>query len=462
MRTVKWMMIGSLLGVVLTGVATANEGWASGVRQPSSVQQTAFDYDPHLYFSAQDQASESPSDVTEVAPADTGCVADSGDVCAPSCAPSCRRCRSGCCGCDLGDPWTLPQPCFLQSRGIEVGGWVSAGLFTNSLGATDNGPLGFNNVGDGFTMNQLWVYVEKATDTRGYGADIGFRFDYVFGVDGPDTQSFGDEGWDFNWNPNSRDYGSAIPQLYVELAVNDLTVKLGHFYTLIGWEVVTAPDNFFYTHSYTMYYAEPFTHTGGLASWAVNDNVTVHGGWTMGWDSGWENLNDASTFLGGVSFALSDRTSLTWALTSGDFGAGKNGLSEGDIYMNSIVLEHQLTQRLSYILQHDLGVNSNLPGGDNEWYGVNQYLVYQLNDRWAGGLRFEWFRDDNGARVIQGNAGDYYELTAGLNYKPHANVMLRPEIRFDWYDGGVGGGRPFGNGTRNEQFSGGFDCIVTF
>ena len=39
-----------------------------------------------------------------------------------------------------------------------------------------------------------------------------------------------------------------------------------------------------------------------------------------------------------------------------------------------------------------------------------------------------------------GNAGDYYELTFGLNYKPHANITIRPEMRYDWYEGNVASG----------------------
>jgi hypothetical protein len=336
-------------------------------------------------------------------------------------------------------------------------------MFANAYGDPNNGPLGMNDKANGFNLHQLWVYAERAADTGGYGTDWGFRMDYVFGVDGPDTQSFGDRGWDFGWN-SSRDYGSAIPQLYFEVAYNDLKVKLGHFNTLIGDEVVAAPDNFFFSHTYTHYYGEPFTHTGVLAEYALNDRLTAYGGWVAGWDSGWENLNDASMFLGGLGLTLSDRTSLIWALTAGDFGAGVGGLTDGSLYMNSIVLRHSLTDRLTYVLQHDLGVNDGLPTvGKNEWYGINQYLTYALNERWGTGLRFEWFRDDDGIRVPPGNAGNYYELTAGLNWRPHANVTVRPELRYDWFEGAAAAGnKAFDRGQRDEQFSGGFDVIMTF
>ena len=79
-----------------------------------------------------------------------------------------------------------------------------------------------------------------------------------------------------------------------------MSIIAGHFYTLIGYEVVGAPGNFFYSHSYTMYNSEPFTHTGALAQYAVGDNLTTYAGWVMGWDSGFEDNGDA--FLGDIIF----------------------------------------------------------------------------------------------------------------------------------------------------------------
>jgi hypothetical protein len=343
---------------------------------------------------------------------------------------------------------------------LEISGWISSGIFGNGYGATNNGPLGFNDVGDGYTLNQLWISVGKEADTGGCGTDWGFKFDYIFGVDGPDTQCFGDQTWDFGWN-SARDYGSAIPQLYGEVAVNDWTIKAGHFYTIIGWEVVQAPDNFFYTHSYTMYYGEPFTHTGFLASYALSDSLTLHGGWTDGWDNGWENPNGASTFLGGASLALGDDASLAWSLTTGTFG-DTAGVPNGDVYMNSIVFSWDMTERFTYILQHDLGTVSGAGATQAQWYGINQYFQYELNNCWAAGMRFEWFRDDDGTRVVAGNPGNYFEVTWGLNYKPCDCLIIRPELRYDWFEGSVGNAAPFDNGTKTAQFSGGFDLIYKF
>ncbi len=386
------------------------------------------------------------------------------------CEPSCCEvsCGDDCCCKDLCREETACDKsifCFGPLSDVEVSGWISSGIFANAYGADLNGPLGLNDVGDGYTLNQIWISVGKEADTGGCGTDWGVKFDYVFGVDGPDTQCYGDETWDYGWD-SSRDYGSAIPQLYAEVAVNDLTVRGGHFYTIIGWEVEQAPDNFFYTHSYTMFYAEPFTHMGFLASYDLGDKLTVQGGWTNGWDNGWDSTVGGSTFLGGASWSFTDDASLTWACSTGKLG-DFDGIPHGDVYMNSYVFKWDMTERFTYILQHDLGTISGAGATPAQWYGLSQYFQYELNDRWGAGMRVEWFRDDDGTRVPvnhagDGNRGNYFEVTWGLNYKPCDCLIIRPELRYDWFKGDIANGAPFDNNSKTAQVSGGFDLIYKF
>jgi len=105
-------------------------------------------------------------------------------------------------------------------------------------------------------------------------------------------------------------------------------------------------------------------------------------------------------------------------------------------------------------------------------------LIYKLNSRWSAGLRTEWFRDADGTRVAgignwigsdrgwrgAGFAGNFYEVSAGLNWRPHSNVLLRPELRWDWYNGPAnsGGELPFDDGNKDSQFLAAVDLIVTF
>ena len=205
-----------------------------------------------------------------------------------------------------------------------------------------------------------------------------------------------------------------------------MIVRVGHFYTIIGYEVVPAPNNFFYSHAYTMQYGEPFTHTGALAIYKVNDGLSVTGGVDRGWDNFEDDDNDELNFLGGVTFTSSDKkTSLALALTAGDEPSAV-GFDNRTMY--SLVFSHKFgCDRWTYVFQHDNGVQDSgvvtldplAPVQDAEWYGINQYLFYQLNCCWSAGMRFEWFRDDDGTRVTglgDGNAiagqffaGNFYE-----------------------------------------------------
>jgi hypothetical protein len=348
--------------------------------------------------------------------------------------------------CDLGDPWTL----FGEHGAWSAGGWLSTGYHSAAL------PI-FNDRPDEFNLHQAWLWAEKSVDGSN-GLDIGGRIDYLYGIDAQNTQAFGkDDGhWDNDWD--NGEYGHAIPQLYGEAAYGDMSVKVGHFYTIIGWEVVQATGNFFYSHAYTFNNSEPFTHTGALATYNASDDLTVWGGYSLGWDSGFKDNGDA--FLGGFSLGLTDRLTLIYATTIGtfadDLGGGNTGVRENG-YMHSIVADVALTDSLQYVFQSDLldtdiGVGGvSVPG--RETFGINQYLIKTINDCWGVGARFEWWN----AEALGAGDSDVYALTLGINHRPHANVMIRPEIRWDWDDDQF-----VGLEDGDEQTTFGVDTIFTF
>lgn len=355
---------------------------------------------------------------------------------------------------------------FFEDWGVDFGGWMSGGLTLNGDGnrsGNGNAPYGYNNVSDGAVLNQLWLFGEKPIDEDA-GFDWGFRIDYLFGTDGPDNQAFADQSWDFGWD-SSRDYGSAIPQCYGDLKINDLTVRVGYFLTPIGWENVPTTQNFFYSHSYTFYYSEPNTHSGVLATYDLNDRISIQGGWTLGIDSSFANYLQASTFLGGISLTLSESTSVNWALVAGDWGDGtaRRGApsNEGDVYIHSLILEHSFSDRCDYVLHHDYGVNSGLSTASTRWYAIVQYLTYRVTDDWHVGARVEWFRDGSGVRLGSGldDVGDFYEATVGVNWFRGDHLVVRPEVRWDWSGGA---GLPYDDGTEDEFFTYAINAVLTF
>ena len=141
--------------------------------------------------------------------------------------------------------------------------------------------------------HQAWLFTEKVADGS-KGIDFGYRADIMYGVDAAEAQSFGNNPgtWDYlhGWDRGAQ-FGWAMPQLYAQVAAGELDVIMGHFFTIAGYETVAAPKNFFYSHSLTMFNSEPFTHTGVLAKYKASPNVTYYGGWTLGWDTGFDEFD---------------------------------------------------------------------------------------------------------------------------------------------------------------------------
>lgn len=387
------------------------------------------------------QAEEAASAIVQVSSECETCAPET--CCAPVCDTGC--CDSGCC-----DTGCCEEPCSLQGlfcdgdSDITFGGWTQIGYHSRSNSL-------FNKHDSQINLHQQYMYVEKVADGS-CGFDYGFRADLMYGTDAQDTQAFGNPPgtWDFQNGWDHGIYGWAMPQLYGEVAYGDLSVKAGHFYTIIGYEVVTAPDNFFYSHAFTMYNSEPFTHTGVLATYNAGDGVTLYGGWTAGWDTGFErhhqgaqgvDSSKGSSFLGGVSVELTDSMTFTYATTAGDLGW------RGEGYSHSLVLDYNITDDLEYVIQSDL-VNTN-NGGDHQ-VGVNQYLFYQINDTLRAGVRAEWWKTSAGNEV--------QAVTYGVNIKATDNLVLRPEMRHQWADNGV---IPTSNAQDGEAIFG-IDAILTY
>jgi len=419
------------------------------------------------YYQTDAQQYESVSQVScqQCGESSYGDVSCGCEVAEPSCGfeptcglePSCGfdSCDSGCidgghsifdrnCECDLGDPLVL----FGECGNFSMGGWASVGYHSEALAGT------FNTRPDEVQLHQAWLYAEKAIDTSN-GFDLGGRIDYIYGTDSQDTQSFGidNDHWDNGWD-NGPDYGNAIPQLYAEAGYGDFSIKAGHFYTIIGWEVVQATGNFFYSHAYTMYNSEPFTHTGALATYSGLEKVDFYGGYVMGWDSGFEDNGDS--FLGGASLTVCDEMVLTYAVVGGVFANNQDAFEKG--YMHSIVADVSLTDNLQYVFQSDLLSSEDRAGNDvRETFGINQYLIRSFNDCFAVGARFEWYQTGGTLGVPVGDNSDIYAFTLGVNYRPHANVTIRPEMRWDWDEDEM-----IGLKDGDSQSTFGIDSVFTF
>ncbi|MFO1093519.1 MAG: outer membrane beta-barrel protein [Planctomycetaceae bacterium] len=320
---------------------------------------------------------------------------------------------------ELGDPWKGASllgedPCW------DFGGWWQGGYHTRSDGI-------FNTYPNHVQLQQGYLYVQKVADGS-EGFDWGGRMDMVYGTDAPNTQAFGNHfgRYDFNSAFNMGQYGWAFPQAYIEGAYHDFSVKVGHFYTLLGYQVVPATGNFFYSIPWTFNFAEAFTHTGALGTYKASDDVTLYGGWTLGWDTGFDQYHGGSSFLGGASVKLLDNVTATYICTAGNLGWIGSG------YTHAIVVDYVINDKWEYVFQTDLDHTNvdpynatfgRTPGDAWNTIGVNQYLFYNLTSRVRAGARAEWWKF---------NGDSIYDITAGTNIKVTPNFLLRPEWRYRW------------------------------
>jgi hypothetical protein len=297
--------------------------------------------------------------------------------------------------------------------------------------------------------------------------DVGGRIDMAFGTDSRFFRSTPGTGFDSDWD-TSRFYGFAMPQLYGDLQINKLILRGGHFLYPCGAESIMAPDNFFYSHSYTFLYGQPTTLTGGMLKYNVNDRFALLGGL----DTGWNNFGDPNGkagFFGGFNWTSKDeKTTLNYVLSlSNQQPAGVDSTRTH----TCLCLTRKLSDKWTYGLENDVGADSFsvAAGTDTQWFSLINYFTYQINDCWGLGLRYEWLRDDEGIIVIPPSApfggapGNWNDISLGLKYTPNKNVMVRSEIRYDWLSGTVPGTQePFDDNTKNHQLTWGSDLIMKF
>ncbi len=242
-----------------------------------------------------------------------------------------------------------------------------------------------------------------------------------------------------------------------------------------------APFNFFYSHTYiTMGYFDPILVTGVQTEYKLNERLTLINGVNNGWLE-FQDTSDTWNYTGGVKWASDDkRATLSMILDTGR-QIGFTGVHDRTSLIN--VYTYKLNEKLQYASQYTVGQEDNgsvvRPGRNAPWYGTEQMLILKLNPKWSAALRYEWTRDQEGSRIagignelgtdkgwlgLPGFAGTFQDITLGLNYRANGNIVLRPEVRWDWYDGPTNpaGQLPFNNLTSRNQMTAAMDMIVSF
>lgn len=345
-----------------------------------------------------------------------------------------------------------------------LSGYVDTSMQWNfGTGNENNPPYSFGSgKADGFNLNVVQLTLEKPLNesewSSGYHADI-----WV----GPDASALGTDSI-----YGSESSNIAIRQAYVALRMpvgNGLDWKIGVFDTVIGYESVASPNNPNYTRSYGQA-IEPQTHTGVLASYRINDTVSLSAGIAntvgprnnergFGRDTtvGERNIAESyKTYMGSIALTAPEN----WGFLSGStmyagivngFNTGRSdrsarsGFTQTSYYVGTTLATPVAGLRMGAAFDYE-DVHGRFSEDNGVATAIALYASYQATEKLSFHLRGEYLDDQAGFfydatdNIVDGTGrlvGTGYKVwaaTATAQYDLWKNVISRLEFRWDHSD----------------------------
>ena len=313
---------------------------------------------------------------------------------------------------------------------------------------------------DGFNLDVVSLTLAKPLSEDGWAA--GYTAQLWFG---PDAVGFNTSA------PNLAGAGGdlAVKQAYVELRApigNGISLKLGHFNYIGGYEVPDSGDDLNYSRSYA-WTLEPASHTGLLASYKVSDALSLAVGVANSYNNGinWRAARlggtaaeSEKTYMGQIaltapeSFGFLKGATLSATAVSGlnnPSGNGGSFLTAGRFgcYQVGGTMPTPL-QGLVVGASYDYmnGPPLAFAAAPNKAGYANAgtiYTSYQATEKLKLNGRAEYTTATKGFWYTPGTSGNekLFGLTGTLDYALWANVVSRLEARWDH---SLTGDQPFG------------------
>jgi hypothetical protein len=213
----------------------------------------------------------------------------------------------------------------------------------------------------------------------------------------------------------------------VQYAGGPLTLIAGKYVTLAGAEVIAPTGNTNFSRSF-LFFAEPLTHTGIRATYAVSDTLSLIAGVNNGWNYASLTTSGSKTGEFGVAWTPSKAFSLA---VQGY--AGKDPLFDAPRNLIDAVATYNVTEALSFVLSFDWGQQKQHASGapDLDWNGAAFYTNYAFNDQWRVSVRLEYLDDKEGFVTGTGIGQTLKEATVTFGYAPIKSFEVRFEGRYD-------------------------------
>jgi len=204
--------------------------------------------------------------------------------------------------------------------------------------------------------------------------------------------------------------------------------KAGKFATLMGIEVIESPDNPTVTRGFLFGLAEPFTHTGFLATWKGGPFDAALGA-VNGWDVVSDN-NSGKSAVGKLTFAPGDGAGVTVSFLAGPEQEDDNDPIRRTADVTGFVSPCESLRLNLQALWGDDEVEA-LSSRRVRWRGAGIQPVVTPADAFSIGLRAEWFLDADGARTGIPGGVEVWNVSLAPALRLTENLAVRAEGRFD-------------------------------
>jgi hypothetical protein len=317
-----------------------------------------------------------------------------------------------------------------------------------NLGKTGRGGSGhgvnelrFYDFDAGYTFNIAEFSLKKDPSERypfGYGLVV------TAGIDSQKNHAIGifrddDDTFPFR-NTAKFDLQEAYASWKFPVA-EGLTLKAGKFVTLLGYEVIEAPNNLNFSRSLLFSFAIPLTHVGALLTLQPTEWLSLTAGPVVGSDVADDN-NSKMSVMGQVAVtAVKDLVATVNFITGPEQALNNTN--------NRTVLDFIVTY--TGIPKVTLGLNADFGWEESEaalvasgtrsrtdasWWGLAGYAAYDWTEQLRTAVRAEYFSDAKGVRTAATAAGvggrvSLWEVTATASYKIWRGLLGRLEYRHD-------------------------------
>lgn len=284
-----------------------------------------------------------------------------------------------------------------------------------------------------FGLNMAKLTVQEQAQPVGFRVDIGFGTanDVVQGLLNPLTGT----------TTPSTSTLNLVEQAYLTAVVpfgSGLTVDVGKFATLMGYEVIESNGNWNYSRSLLFAWAIPYYHMGMRLTYPLAGNFTVALHIVNSWNTVVDNNKSKSVGLG-LNYSPTSATTITLNGMSGF--EQPTGVPYGKKDVGEIIITQQVGDKLSLAVDATYG-RERVAGLLNTWKGIALYGKYAVDSKSDVAVRAEVYYDPFDYTTLAPAfplqvfpKATFKEFTLTYEYRPWDPLIVRLEARDDFANG---------------------------